>query len=152
MPGLFQNCVLDGTVLTILVPATFPNQIAVGFQLLNANPDAVHAVLTDTGQPSGGIVPILRQGEHERQQPLGLQGQCLVPQMVVGHNGVISGLFDAEYSHFRTSLYYRVVVISVPLQGHVLHCKGCCGSVYRSYRKTVPERLQPQPFTVLLIS
>ena len=50
------------------------------------------------------------------------------------------------------SLYYRVVVFSVPLQGHVLHCKGCCGLVHRSYRKTVKERLQPQPFTVLLIS
>ena len=41
------------------------------------------------------------------------------------------------------SLYYRVVVFSVPLQGHVLHCKGCCGSVWFSYRKTVQERLQP---------
>ena len=65
MPGLFQNCVLDGTVLAILIPAAFPNKIAVGFQFLNANPNAVHAVLTDTGQPSGGVVPILRQGEHE---------------------------------------------------------------------------------------
>ena len=27
------------------------------------------------------------------------------------------------------SLYYRVVVFSDPLQGHVLHCKGCCGLV-----------------------
>ena len=72
MPGLFQDCVLDGTVLAISVPAAFPNQIAVGFQFLNANPDAVHAVLTDTGQPSGGVVPILWQGEHERQQPLRL--------------------------------------------------------------------------------
>ena len=23
----------------------------------------------------------------------------------------------------------RVVVFSAPLQGHVLHCRGCCGSV-----------------------
>ena len=54
--------------------------------------------------------------------------------------------------HWTHSLYYRVVVFSVPLQGHVLHCKGCCGSVASSYRMTVLERLQPQPFTVLLIS
>ena len=57
------------------------------------------------------------------------------------------GLFDTVFS-----LYYRVVVFSAPLQGHMLHCKGCCGSVCFSYRKTVQERLQPQPFTVLLIS
>ena len=31
-------------------------------------------------------------------------------------------------------------------------CKGCCGLVTSSYRKTVRKRLQPQPFTVLLIS
>ena len=31
-------------------------------------------------------------------------------------------------------LYYRVVVISAPLQGHMLHCKGCCGSVCSLYR------------------
>ena len=52
----------------------------------------------------------------------------------------------------RSTLYYRVVVFSVPLQGHMLHCKGCCGSVLSTYRKTVTERLQPQPFTGLLIS
>ena len=50
------------------------------------------------------------------------------------------------------SLYYRVVVFRAPLQGPVLHCKGCCGLVWFSYRKTVRKRLQPQPFTVLLIS
>ena len=48
MPGLFQNCVLDGTVLTILIPVAFPNKITVGLKFLNANPNAVHAVLTDT--------------------------------------------------------------------------------------------------------
>ena len=57
-----------------------------------------------------------------------------------------------QFRHTLSSLYYRVVVIRVPLQGLVLHCRGCCGSVSSSYRQTVPERLQPQPFTVLLIS
>ena len=55
-------------------------------------------------------------------------------------------------SHKTPSLYYRVVVFSVPLQGHMLHCRGCCGLVHPSYRMTVEKRLQPQPFTVLLIS
>ena len=49
-------------------------------------------------------------------------------------------------------LYYRVVVIRAPLQGLVLHCKGCCGLVCRPYHKMVRERFQPQPFAVLLIS
>ena len=34
----------------------------------------------------------------------------------------------------------------------MLHCKGCWGLVFASYRLTVPERLQPQPFAELLIS
>ena len=58
--------------------------------------------------------------------------------------------FSAKYPQY--SLYYRVVVFRAPLQGLVLHCNGCCRLVSSSYRKTVPERLQPQPFTVLLIS
>lgn len=43
------------------------------------------------------------------------------------------------------SSYYRVVVYIAPLQEPVLHCWGCCGLVFCSYRLTVPERLQPQP-------
>ena len=97
MPGLFQNCVLDGTVLAISVPAAFPNKIAVGFKLLNTDPNTVHTIFTDAGQPSGGIVPILWQGEHKRQQTLCLQGQRFVPQMVVGHNGVIPGFVYTKY-------------------------------------------------------
>ena len=68
---------------------------------------------------------------------------------------VPSGMVAHELLHTGQNLVtegVRVVVISVPLQGHVLHCKGCCGLVLFSYRKTVQERLQPQPFTVLLIS
>ena len=65
------------------------------------------------------------------------------------HNGPRD---QSWYVHTACSLYYRVVVISVPLQGHVLHCRGCCGLVFCSYRMTVHERLQPQPFTGLLIS
>ena len=41
---------------------------------------------------------------------------------------------DFGLIHVNT-LYYRVVVFSDPLQGHVLHCKGCCGSVAITYRK-----------------
>ncbi|EJW96550.1 hypothetical protein EVA_15343 [gut metagenome] len=40
-------------------------------------------------------------------------------------------------------MYYRVVVFRVPLQGLVLHCKGCCGLVLNSYHEMVLERFQP---------
>ena len=56
-------------------------------------------------------------------------------------------ILPSELLQFN-SLYYRVVVIRVPSPRAVLQCKGCCGLVINSYRKTVPERLQPQPFTV----
>ena len=55
-------------------------------------------------------------------------------------------------SIYEPTLYNRVVVIKAPLQGLVLHCKGCCGSVSFSYHKMVLERFQPQPLTLLLIS
>ena len=61
------------------------------------------------------------------------------------------GLLNAKGAQGRP-LYYRVVVIRAPLQGLVLHCKGCCGLVCRPYHKMVRERFQPQPFAVLLIS
>ena len=35
--------------------------------------------------------------------------------------------------------------LSTLLQELVLHCWGCCGLVFHSYRLTVPKRLQPQP-------
>lgn len=76
--------------------------------------------------------------------------QTLTDGLISAAPGIGAAAVDVVM--FLGSLYYRVVVFSVPLQGHVLHCKGCCGLVHRSYRKTVKERLQPQPFTVLLIS
>ena len=53
---------------------------------------------------------------------------------------------------FQYTLYYRVVVFSVPLQGHMLHCLGCVDWSVSPTAKTVHVRLQPQPFAGLLIS
>ena len=70
-------------------------------QLPDSGGDAVHAVLADHGQPLRGVIPFLRQGEHEGQQPFGLEGHGFVPQMVVGHDGVVFRLFYAENCHDR---------------------------------------------------
>lgn len=57
---------------------------------------AVDVILANAVKPLHGIVPVLRQQQHEGQQPLRFQGQRPVPQVVVGHDRVISGFFDAE--------------------------------------------------------
>ena len=78
--------------------------VAVRLQLPDPAADAVDAVLADAGKPLHGVVPVLRQRQHEGQQPLRFQGQRPVPQVVVGHDRVISGLFDAENCHIRRLL------------------------------------------------
>lgn len=41
--------------------------------------------------------------------------------------------------HLYCSLYYRVVVFGVPPQGHLLHCKRCCGLEIASTAKRLNE-------------
>ena len=78
--------------------------VAVRLQLPDPAAAAVDAVLADAGKPLHGVVPVLWQRQHEGQQPLRFQGQRPVPQVVVGHDRVISGLFDAENCHIRRLL------------------------------------------------
>lgn len=60
-----------------------PQDISGFFKLPYGGADRVDALTVDMGQPCKVIVPIFRQGQHLRQQPLGFQGQLLVSQMVV---------------------------------------------------------------------
>ena len=99
-----QNGVLDGAKLPVLVADARPDEIAVCLQLPDPAADAVDAALADAGKPLHGVVPVLWQRQHEGQQPLRFQGQRPVPQVVVGHDRVISGLFDAENCHIRRLL------------------------------------------------
>ena len=89
--------------------------------------------------------------ERNGQLVLALNSEFLLPE-----NAPVrltsAQLEELDYEKLYRALYYRVVVFRTPLQGAVLHCKGCCGLVYRAYRKTVQNRLQPQSFTGLLIS
>ena len=50
------------------------------------------------------IVPVLRQGQHHGQKPLGFQRQRLVAQVMVTHNGIITGPFNTKNGHFITPL------------------------------------------------
>ena len=74
---------------------------------------------------------------------------CPIPCLPQG--GLRGPIWTGPLMFFASS-YNKVVVFSVPLQGHMLHCKWCCGLVLASYRMTVSERLQLQTFAVLLIS
>lgn len=71
-------------------------------QLVDGGTDGVPALPVDCTEPGQGIVPVLGQGQHLGEQPLGLQGQAHIPEMMVGHNGVVPGLFHAEYGHGKS--------------------------------------------------
>ena len=50
------------------------------------------------------------------------------------------------------SLYYRVVVIRAPLQGLCYTVRDAVDWCHSPITQMIPERFQPQPFAVLLIS
>ena len=54
------------------------DKVASDLQLFQRRADGVHALLADFRKPSGGVVPVLRQGQHHGKQPLGLEGQLPV--------------------------------------------------------------------------
>ena len=78
---------VDG-VLGIADTAIIPTELAAGdvprdFQLFEGSADGVHTLLTDGGQSSRGVVPVVAEGKHHGEQPFGFQGQIFVPQMIV---------------------------------------------------------------------
>lgn len=77
-------------------PAAMPS---IALPLPHPGADTVNAILADPGQPLGGIVPPLRQGEHEGEKALRFQRERLVPQVMVGHHRVIADFLNAEYRH-----------------------------------------------------
>jgi len=66
------------------------------FQFQNSGAYTVQTILATNGQPFQAVIPIVRQGEHIGQQSLGFQGQPLILQVVVAHNGVVDVFIDAE--------------------------------------------------------
>ena len=95
-------------ILNIAQPAMrvtepLPGKIPLLFQLLDRTADRIHPIFTDMGQPLSRIVPIIRQGQHQRQQPLCLQRQRHIPKMVIGHDRKIFCLFNSEHCHLTSS-------------------------------------------------
>ena len=89
--------------LALAVPEPVADYVPGPLQLLQGGADAVRALLADFGQAPGGVVPVLRQGQHHGEQPFGFQRQPRIPQVVVGHHRVVSGFFNAKYRHVITS-------------------------------------------------
>ena len=81
------------------VTLTGTHDIARLFQLPDSRPDRVDLLPVDKGQAFQRKVPILRQGQHLRQQALGFQGQVLVPQVVVGHHCVAPVFLHSKNCH-----------------------------------------------------
>ena len=57
--------IVGGVYPPVCAADTRSDEITVRLQLPDAAADAVNAVLADTGKALHGVVPILRQGQHE---------------------------------------------------------------------------------------
>ena len=82
------------------------DEIPGAFQLAQGCADAVHAFLADGSQSARRVVPILRQGQNDGQQPLGLERYSFVLEMDIAHDRVISVLLYSKNSHFESSVSY----------------------------------------------
>ncbi len=75
--------------------------VAVFFQFRTAVRTLSRPSFATNGQPFQAVIPIVRQGEHIGQQSLGFQGQSLILQVVVAHNGVVDIFIDAGMLTWR---------------------------------------------------
>ena len=82
-----------------LVAQAMADEIPGAFQLAQGCADAVHAFLADGSQSARRVVPILRQGQNNGQQTLGLEGYSPVLEMNIAHDRVIPILLYAKNSH-----------------------------------------------------
>lgn len=98
--GVFQ---IGKPPLSIPKPTTF--YIPRLFQLLNGSANTVYTILADAGKPLCGIIPIFWQGQHERKQTFCFQGKLPVTQMMVCHDGVISGFVYTKYCDNSSPLF-----------------------------------------------
>ena len=104
-PGMGR--LVDGILyihdLALSVSETVADYVPNPLQFLQSGINAVRALLADFCKASGGVVPVLRQGQHHGEQPFGFQRQPRVAQVVVGHHRVVAGFLNVEYCHGITS-------------------------------------------------
>ena len=101
--GRLVDDILHVHDLALAVPEAVADYVPGSLQLLQGGANAVRALLADLRQAPGGVVPVLRQGQHHGEQPFGFQRQPRIPQVVVGHHRVIAGFLNAKYRHGITS-------------------------------------------------
>lgn len=102
--GRLVDDILHVHDLALAVPEPIADYVPGPLQLLQGGANAVRALLTDFRQAPGGVVPVLRQGQHHGEQPFGFEGQPRVAQMVVGHYRIVAGFLNTKYRHIITSL------------------------------------------------
>lgn len=83
------------------------DEIPGAFQLAQGCADAVHAFLADGSQSARRVIPILRQGQNNGQQTLGLEGYSPVLEMNIAHDRVIPILLYAKNSHGESSVSWN---------------------------------------------
>ena len=71
-------------------------------QLIDAGLDGADAVRHNRGQPPDADLPVVRETQQHGKQPLCLKAQPLIAEMVVCHDGIVMGLFDAIHRHYHT--------------------------------------------------
>ena len=71
-------------------------------QLIDAGLHGSDAVRYDRGQPPDADLPVVREAQQHGEQPLCLETQPLVAEMVVCHDGIVMGLFNAIHRHYHT--------------------------------------------------
>lgn len=97
--GLLIDGVDGAFQLPLRVAGAGAHDITGLLQLPHGFPDGVHALLVDGGQAVQGVIPAIRQGKHDGQQPLGFKRKTSVLEMVVAHDGIILCLGYAKNSH-----------------------------------------------------
>ena len=91
--------VLVGAEFARLVGGLAALDIPSFLQFHHGGPDGVLALQADPGEAGQGIIPIFRETEHHGQQALGFEGDGLIPQVVIAHDGVIVGAFYSKNCH-----------------------------------------------------
>lgn len=64
--------------LAFAVPEPIADYVSGSLQLLQGGANAIRTLLADFSQAPGGVVSVLRQGQHHGEQPFGFQRQSRV--------------------------------------------------------------------------
>ena len=81
------------------VPRLMPDEVAIVFQFPKSGEDRIGTFLADGRQTACGELPAVVEGEHFGEKPHGLEGQILVPEVEVCHDGIATVFVYAVDCH-----------------------------------------------------